>query len=156
MALTDEVEEQRKLVHTDGYPMSIGELASIYKEEELDLHPEFQRLFRWSIGQRSRLIESLLLGIPVPSIFVYQRESGVWDVIDGWQRLSTIFEFMGILRDEKGEIYPPLKLTKTKYLPSLEQKAWGANQNDPAGIGGGVSAHHQAGETGCKNCTPRA
>jgi len=101
MALQEEINEKKKEISTDGYPMSIGELMSLYKEGELDIHPEFQRFFRWSIQQKSKLIESILLGIPIPSIFVSQRQDGIWDVVDGLQRLSTIFEFIGLLRDEK-------------------------------------------------------
>jgi len=100
MTLTEEVNLKSKEIHTDGYPMSIGEISSLYKDKELDIHPEFQRIFRWNILQKSKLIESILLGIPIPSIFVSQRDDGVWDVVDGLQRLSTIFEFMGILRNE--------------------------------------------------------
>src|SRR5437870_10728564 len=88
MGLKDEIAQRRAAIHTDGYPMSIGELINLYRDGELDIHPEFQRFFRWSNEQKSRLIESLLLGIPIPSIFVSQRENGVWDVIDGLQRLS--------------------------------------------------------------------
>lgn len=124
MALIEEISSRSKEIHTDGYPMSIGELASLYKDNELDIHPEFQRIFRWTVLQKSKLIESILLGIPIPSIFVSQREDGVWDVVDGLQRLSTIFEFMGILRDENKEIIQPTKLVGTDYLPSLEGKLW--------------------------------
>ena len=84
--------KHRAEIRTDGYPISIGELLAMYKDSELDIHPEFQRFFRWSPEQKSRLIESLLLGIPLPSIFVSQRENGIFDVIDGLQRLSTIFQ----------------------------------------------------------------
>src|SRR5680860_1286658 len=104
MSLEQEIEEKKKEISTDGYPMSIGELISLYKERELDIHPEFQRFFRWSPLQKTKLIESILLGIPVPSIFVSQREDGVWDVVDGLQRLSTIFEFIGVLRDDQDEL----------------------------------------------------
>lgn len=124
MTLEQEIEEKKKEISTDGYPMSIGELISLYKEKELDIHPEFQRFFRWSPLQKTKLIESILLGIPVPSIFVSQREDGVWDVVDGLQRLSTIFEFMGVLRDDKDELVEPSVLLETEYLPSLQGKHW--------------------------------
>jgi hypothetical protein len=124
MSLQDEIDSRRREIHTDGYPMSLGELANLYREGELDIHPEFQRIFRWSIQQKSRLIESLLLGIPIPSIFVYQREDAVWDVIDGLQRLGTVFEFMGIMKDENEKPVPPSVLKGTKYLPSLEGRVW--------------------------------
>jgi hypothetical protein len=106
--------------------MSLGELSNLYRDRELDIHPEFQRFFRWSNLQKSRLIESVLLGIPVPSIFVYQREDGVWDVIDGLQRLSTVFQLMGELRDEDEQLLPASRLEGTRYLPSLEGKQWEA------------------------------
>ena len=108
--------------------MSIGELIGLYKENELDIHPEFQRFFRWTQLQKTKLIESIFLGIPIPPIFVSQRDDGVWDVIDGLQRLSTIFEFVGILEDEQGNICQPSKLVKTKYLPSLEEKMWDSDE----------------------------
>lgn len=105
--------------------MSIGEMISMYKSGELDLHPEFQRFFRWDEYRKSRFIESLLLGIPIPSIFVAQDNQGKWDVVDGLQRLSTILELTGDLLDEKNkQITPALKLEKTKYIPALEGHTW--------------------------------
>src|SRR5579875_1462881 len=77
--ITQEVEAARQLVHTDAYPMSVGELVNIYKARELKIDPEFQRLFRWSPQQKSNLIESLLIGIPVPPVFLFERETGVWE-----------------------------------------------------------------------------
>ena len=70
------------------------------------------------------------MGIPIPPIFVSQREDGIWDVVDGLQRLSTIYQFAGILKDEQGELVPSLILDQTKYLPSLTGKKW-EDKNDP-------------------------
>src|SRR6266851_3082575 len=117
MGLQDEITSQSVQIKTDAYSMSIGELLNLYRDEELDVHPEFQRVYRWTPFQKSRLIESLLLGIPIPPIFVAQRKDGIWDVVDGVQRLSTIFQFMGELRDEDGKLLEPLVLEKTKFLP---------------------------------------
>ncbi len=102
MSLIEELNSARLQVHTDSYSMSIGEIVNLYKDKELQIHPEFQRLFRWTETQKSKLIESILLGIPLPSFFIAQREDGVWEVVDGLQRLSTIFSFMGELKDEMG------------------------------------------------------
>jgi hypothetical protein len=118
-----EIEEKRREIHTDSYPMSIGEVSNLYRDDELDIHPEFQRVYRWTNEQKTKLIESILLGIPLPSFFMGQREDGVWDVIDGVQRLSTIFNFMGLYKDEHGKVLPPLKLTKTEYL-NLDGLTW--------------------------------
>lgn len=124
MTLMKEIDARRHEIRTDGYSMSIGEWISLYERNELDIHPEFQRFYRWSESQKTNLIESILLGIPIPPIFVSQRQDGVWDVVDGLQRLSTIFQLLGILKDEKNKLVPPLILSKTKYLPSLEGKRW--------------------------------
>ena len=122
--LQEEIDRQRQDIRSDSYSMSIGELISLYESQEIEIHPEFQRFFRWSDFQKTSLIESILLGIPIPPIFVLQRDSGQWDVIDGFQRLSTIYQFLGKLRNERGELVPPLVLQGTKYLPSLENKKW--------------------------------
>ena len=120
MTLQEEIDAGRNTVRSDSLAMSIGELASLYENRELVIRPEFQRLFRWNDHQKARLIESIFLGIPLPSIFVMQNSDGIWEVIDGLQRCSTIFEFMGILRNETtGEILAPAKLSSTKFLPSL-------------------------------------
>ena len=119
ISLKQEIADRRAEIYSDGYPMSIGELINLYQDDELDIHPEFQRFFRWTDDQKSRLIESILLGISIPSIFVSQREDGVWDVIDGLQRLATIFQLVGILKNDKDQLEEPLKLTGTTYLPSL-------------------------------------
>ena len=129
MGLDQEIMERRAEVRSDGYSMSIGELINLYRDGELDIHPEFQRFYRWSGEQKSRLVESILLGIPIPSLFVSQREDGVWDVIDGLQRLSTIFELVGELRDSYGRKHPALTLSSTRYLPSLEGKRWGCDRD---------------------------
>lgn len=122
--LESEIAAARQAIASDGYPMSIGELTNLYRDRELIIRPEFQRFFRWTALQKSRLIESLILGIPLPSVFVAQSESGIWEVVDGLQRLSTIFEAQGELRDELDNLMPPLVLKATKYLPSLEGKVW--------------------------------
>nr|WP_298892869.1 DUF262 domain-containing protein [uncultured Acinetobacter sp.] len=124
MSLIDEVNEKRKEIRTDGYAMSISEWGSLYESKEIDIHPEFQRFYRWSDSQKTNLIESILLGIPIPPVFVSQRKDGIWDVVDGLQRLSTIYQFMGILKDENSNNVDPLILSGTKYLPSLEGKKW--------------------------------
>ena len=122
--LTGEIKTARLSVQTDAYQMSVGEIVSMYEEQEIIIDPEFQRLFRWDITQKSRLIESLLLGIPLPSIFVFEREDGIWELIDGLQRISTLLEFMGKLRGSDGKIGPPSILESTKYLPSLHNVVW--------------------------------
>ena len=124
MSLSEEIRDNAKKVHTTEMKMSIGEIISMYKEKEIVIQPEFQRLFRWKKEQKSRFIESILIGIPIPTIFVQQMSDGKWEVIDGLQRISTILEFVGILVDGDENLYPRLKLNKTKFLPSLDNMTY--------------------------------
>jgi len=66
----------------------------IDKGEVLNLRPEYQRRLRWSTAQKSKLIESLLLNIPVPPIFLYESEAARYEVMDGQQRLNAVREFI--------------------------------------------------------------
>lgn len=122
--LTAQLKEARRQVVTDGYDMSLGEVASMYKEGELVIDPNYQRLYRWGESQRTRFIESLLLGIPVPPIFVFQRDSGVWELVDGLQRISTVLQLMGDLRHPDGGNYQPLLLEGTNLLSHLSGMKW--------------------------------
>lgn len=130
MKKIDELEEQIKSkskdIYTDSYAMSVGEIASMYDDYEIILQPDYQRFFRWSNSQKTSFIESLLLGIPIPPIFIYQQEDGVWAVIDGLQRLSTILQFMGKLRDDhnSGHTVSELSLESTRFLPALKGKTF--------------------------------
>jgi hypothetical protein len=60
VSLESQIAAKAKEIHTDGYPMSIGEVLSLYRDGDIDIHPEFQRIFRWSDDQKSRLVESIL------------------------------------------------------------------------------------------------
>src|SRR5437763_5254762 len=112
--LEKEIEEAQRLVKTDAYQLSIGEILNMYRDAELIINPDFQRLFRWEIGQKSKLIESLLLGIPLPSIFVFEKDNGTWELIDGLQRISTLLEFMGQLKHPAtNQLEPPTALVAT-------------------------------------------
>ncbi|WP_404988404.1 DUF262 domain-containing protein [Clostridium culturomicium] len=107
-------------IYVDAYPISIGELHSLYKEGDINLKAEYQRVFKWSPEQKTKFIESLLLELPIPPIFLYQDENALWEVVDGIQRLSTIFEFLGCLQDEQGNTTSELILTSAPKLTYLE------------------------------------
>jgi hypothetical protein len=124
MALDEEITVARKEIVSDGYDMSIGELINLYRDEEIKINPEFQRLFRWDITRKTRFIESILLGLPLPPIFVYQNEKGVWELIDGLQRLSTLLEFVGVLKEPDGNLRSASILEGTRFLPGLTDKMW--------------------------------
>lgn len=95
-----QVEEQRNLLNTDRLDVSFGEIMSMYERKEIIIKPAFQRYFRWDEEQRTRFIESILLGIPIPPIFVAEDSDGVWELVDGLQRISTVLSFFGVLKSE--------------------------------------------------------
>lgn len=106
--------------------MSFGELMNMYEDGELFITPEYQRVFRWSLFQQTRFIESVLLGIPIPPIFVAEDGEGRWEVVDGLQRISTIFAFFGLLNSvvdknnstlTEGEMIKELDGVTIKSLP---------------------------------------
>jgi transcriptional regulator with XRE-family HTH domain len=123
--LEDQIADERKELKTETLDISISELSNMYSVRNvIDIHPEFQRLFRWTMSQKTKLIESILLGIPIPPLFVAEDARAAWDVIDGVQRLSTIFEFLGLLKDESDELIDPSVLVGTDKLEALEGKVW--------------------------------
>jgi hypothetical protein len=133
MSLELEISKARKEIVSDGYEMSLGEVMNLYRDDELKINPEFQRLFRWDITRKTRFIESILLSIPIPPIFVFQDKDGNWELIDGLQRLSTMLEFSGLLKDPNGKKVEPSILEGTKFLPSLTDKCWQVwNEGDSA------------------------
>ena len=96
-------------IHTKHY--SLRQLVDMIADGDVDLAPDFQRHYVWKPRQRWDLIESLLLGIPLPSFYFHEDASGRLQVVDGVQRLTTIFQYV----NEKS-----FKLGKVTYLNDLE------------------------------------
>lgn len=63
------------------------------KELRYKLDPEYQRRHRWSVERKSRLIESFLMNVPVPPVFLYERDLARYEVMDGRQRLTALSDF---------------------------------------------------------------
>ena len=80
---------------------SILDLQNLFDHGNLNLQPGFQRQSVWNERDRAKLIDSILRNYPLPAIFLYKREEHgrlIFDVIDGKQRLESIFMFMGVIR----------------------------------------------------------
>lgn len=105
---------------------SVREIYTKIKEHDIDLNPNFQRHLVWDATQKSRLIESILLGIPLPVFYFAEDKEGTFHVIDGIQRLNTITDFMDNkfalknlehLGECKGKYFKPIdKVTPDKVL----------------------------------------
>jgi Protein of unknown function DUF262 len=99
-----EVEKQRKELSSDRMDISFGEIINLYKNKEIIIRPEYQRLFRWTAEQKTAFIESIILSIPIPPIFVAEDKNGIWELIDGLQRISTFISFFGDLEKSVSEM----------------------------------------------------
>ena len=120
--LEEEVEitpEERK-IYTDKGDPEIESLYNKYKRGKLVLQPNFQRYFVWDSKKSSRLIESALLDIPLPVIYLSEEKDGKEHVIDGQQRLTAFFSFIdGEFPDNK-----EFKLSGLKVYKSLNRKSF--------------------------------
>lgn len=107
-------------IKTTAVDFSFGELLNLHRDKEIVIRPEYQRLFRWTNEQRSRLIESILLGLPIPPIFLIEGDKGVLELIDGLQRTSSVLQFL----DHEAIQQPELMLEGCDFLKHLNGKTF--------------------------------
>lgn len=122
------IDSRVKKVHTTTLDLSFNELFDMFKGKELNISPEFQRLFQWSEGARSRFIESLLLEMPVPPIYVIEQDDGKYVLIDGLQRISSYLHMRGELDaphlDPAVQVGQKLKLTDCDIVKELNGRTF--------------------------------
>lgn len=108
--------EVRIVTEQARYPLDT--IKGMIDSKKYNLNPEFQRRHRWTDGQKSRLIESFIMNVPIPPIFLYEVKYSNYEVMDGLQRLSTIYDFYDdkfVLRDL--EYWKELEGRKYSTLP---------------------------------------
>ena len=79
----------------------------MYRTGEIHIAPDYQRLFRWEAAKQSQFIESIIVEMPIPLIYMVEVKEDKWELIDGLQRLSTYLHFKGEL--ELPDHDPPIK-----------------------------------------------
>ncbi len=101
LELDDDVQEDEKKpgygpddIYVENKPFSISTIMELIKDGDLEVTPNFQRHFVWDKTRQSKLIESILLGLPLPSIYLSQYPDGRLTIVDGLQRITTIRRFM--------------------------------------------------------------
>lgn len=123
--IEEEIIDQLKTVDYDTHEFTIEVILSKLKKGEIFI-PPYQRKFVWSENKKSKLIESLLINIPIPYLFLADTESGDLEIVDGVQRLLTIYSFCK--NDSKLELpnldycKDELKLQNLEKLPKLNGK----------------------------------
>ncbi len=104
------------LVNIKQPPMNVFNLMERLENNEIDLCPPFQRKHLWDLKRQSRLIESLMLRIPIPSFYFDTEDEGNWIVIDGLQRLTAMQNYL-VNKDKK-------ELTDLQYLRDFNGKTF--------------------------------
>jgi len=98
MSLNTRWKEIRNTANTENVLMTVSEIIKFYERGRIKINPAYQRNYRWSNEQKTKFIESLLLKYPIPPIITIKTENDKglynYEIIDGVQRLSTIFEFV--------------------------------------------------------------
>jgi len=103
-SLEEQLKAQRRTVDFDTFDIHMQQLIEMLNRKQIKVAPKYQRQFRWDDARCSQFIESLMLGIPIPSLFMATNSDSTWEVVDGVQRLSTIIKFAGTdeLRERHG------------------------------------------------------
>lgn len=121
ITIQNQLDSKRKSVSFDSYDITLRQLYDMLLVGMIDIAPEYQRHFVWDKIRQSALIESLFLGIPIPSLFMATNPDASWEVIDGLQRLTTILNFIGdeVELSKTNLIYEKLILTGLEKLDSM-------------------------------------
>lgn len=98
-------------INSWGADLSFRELISMYDENDL-IKPTLQRKYVWSIEEASRLIDSILLGLPIPSIFLAKKEEKRL-IVDGYQRIKTVYDYVKGIFSKNNKIF---KLSNSKII----------------------------------------
>lgn len=123
--LQQQLDGERRLVSFDSYDLSVRQLLEMFESGEIEVPPEYQRQFIWGADRESQLIESVLLGIPVPSLFMATNADSTWEIVDGVQRLGTLGHFLGTPKLlEKVNRSAPLKIEALDKLSSLNDVSY--------------------------------
>ncbi len=115
-----EAPPSKRKVYTDQGDPEVESLHGKYKRGKLNIQPDFQRHFVWDAQKSSRLIESALLDIPLPVIYLSEEKDGNEYVIDGQQRLTAFFSFI----DSKFPDGKDFKLSGLKVITELNKKSY--------------------------------
>lgn len=119
----ESVKERKVLIQP--YDYAVRTLMDMIVEGDLKLDPDYQRNYRWDDEKASRFIESIALNIPVPVLYFAEEPDGSFSVIDGQQRLTSLFRYIKF--EEAKHLFPniditELTITKLKLRPDLNEK----------------------------------
>jgi len=88
-----EIPQEVRKITTQAYDKSVADIVRMIDDKDIRLDPDYQRNYVWDNKKASMLIESIILNVPIPVIYVSQEEDDSWSVIDGLQRLYSLKRF---------------------------------------------------------------
>ena len=142
-----DLSEGKRVIRTKSSDPTIEVLHAKYQRGKLNIQPSYQRQYVWDAKKASLLIESVLLDIPIPIIYLAQNEDGVENVIDGQQRLTSLFSFLdgkfpdgklfkltglNVFKELKGKTYKDLDDAKQEKIRDYALRVISfTNESDP-------------------------
>ncbi len=121
----DSIPKDERHLRTQAYDMSISDIIAKIKAKDIVLDPDYQRNYVWDEKRASLLVESILLNVPIPVIYVAEDDDGAWDVVDGLQRLSALSRYfdnefklkgLDVLNELNGQKYKDLNPKASRLL----------------------------------------
>ena len=94
MDILEQLRQNRRKFRVDHFDILVKDYVNRFNEGKIILNPPYQRVFRWDMRNQSQLIESVLIGLPLPPIFVFSNEDALWEIVDGVQRTNTFCNFL--------------------------------------------------------------
>jgi hypothetical protein len=122
---TTEVPKKVRILQTQAYDKSVSDLVSMIRSRDISLDPDYQRNYIWDNKKASLLVESILLSVPIPVIYVAEEIDSRWTVIDGLQRLNALRRFcdnefrltgLPVLTELNGLLYTRLNPKASRIL----------------------------------------
>ncbi|MDZ4656749.1 MAG: DUF262 domain-containing protein [Bythopirellula sp.] len=123
--LEEQLKEHRRKVDFDTFDILLQQLLQQVEDGTIDVAPAYQRQYRWGDVRASQLIESLFLGIPVPSLFMAADDDGTWELVDGLQRLTAVAKFAGSPKLQEKMGLEALRLSGLEKLESYNDCTFG-------------------------------
>lgn len=123
---------EEKIVYTDKKDFPLSTIREMFDDGDIITNPDYQRDFVYTVKQSSKLIESMLIGIPIPAIYLCQENDETWSVIDGQQRITSFvfylenkFPLTGLteLKELNGKLFKDMDKSLQKKLKSSSLSA---------------------------------
>lgn len=120
---SEEIPSEKRILRTQSYDKSIADLVAMIRSGDLSLNPDYQRNYVWENKKASLLVESILLNVPIPVVYAEEDNENKWNVVDGLQRLNSLYRFFNDEFTLTGlEVLKELNKQKFSQLNSKAQR----------------------------------